>query len=174
MSTKNFVGNDYFDDYAYVYYEPSEEEIKMFEEENEREYDYESEAEFDYECEYDNARYLIPIVLKKFNITLFNIEVRSGYYDGLELIVTSDISGLDVDDICNIEDLKYNYDNDDMRYYFGHLAEYKSHIIKKIQAEINRMNKKVLPYIANNTGFRKIYCVGVFSNGEGVYEWAKS
>lgn len=173
MSTRNFVGNDYFDDYAYVYYAPSEEEIKLYEEENECEYDYEAEAELDYECEYDNAQYTIKHALEKFNITLFNIEVRSGYYDGLELIVTSDISGLDVDDITDIDYLKENYDNDDMRYYFGHLADYKSHIIPKIKAEINKMDKKVLPYIANNTGFRRINCVGVFSNGEGVYEWVK-
>lgn len=173
MSTLNFIGNDCFDDYAYVYEKPSDEEIELYEQENECEYDYEAEAELDYECEYDNAKYLIPIVLKKFNITLFNIEVRSGYYDGLELIVTSDISGLDVDDITDIDYLKENYDNNDMRYYFGHLADYKSHIIPKIKAEINKMDKKVLPYIANNTGFRRINCVGVFSNGEGVYEWVK-
>lgn len=173
MSTKNFIGNDYFDDYAYVYYMPSEEEIKKYEEENGYAYDCESEAQFDYEFEYDNATDVIKHALEKFKITLFNVEVRSGYYDGLELIVTSDISGLDVDDITNVENLKENWDNYDMRYYFGHLADYKSHIIPKIKAEINKMNKKVLPYIASNTSFRRINCVGVFSNGEGVYEWVK-
>ena len=106
MSTKNFVGNDYFDDYAYVYYMSSEEDIKLYEEENDCEYDYESEAQLDYECEYDNAQYTIKHALERFKITLFNIEVRSGYYDGLELIVTSDISGLGVDDITDIENLK--------------------------------------------------------------------
>lgn len=173
MSTKNFVGNDYFDDYAYVYEAPSEEEIKLYEEENECEYNYEAEAEFNYELEYDNTKYEIKHALEKFGITLFNVEVRSGYYDGLELIVTSDISGINVNDITDIENLKENWDNDDMRYYFGHLANYKSHIIPKIKAEINKMNKKVLPYIANNTGFRRINCIGVFSNGEGIYEWVK-
>ncbi len=148
MSTKNFVGNDYFDDYAY-----------------------EAVAETDYEIEDANAKFMIKHALEKFNITLFNVEVRSGYYDGLELIVTSDISGLDVNDITNIESLKENWDNDDMRCYFGHLAEYKSQIIPKIKAEINRMDKQVLPYIADNTGFRRINCIGVFSNGEGIYEW---
>lgn len=173
MSTKNFVGNDCFDDYAYVYKMPSEEDIKAYEEENEREYDYEDEASLNYDCEYDDATYMIKKALEKFKITLFNIEVRSGYYDGLELIVTSAIRGLEVEDITNTEYLKENYDNEDMRYYFGHLAEYKSQILPKIKAEMKRMNKEVLPYIANNTGFRKIYCIGVFSNGEGVYQWAK-
>lgn len=173
MSTANFRGNDYFDDYAYVYYMPSDEERRLYEEENDCKYDYESEAQLDYECEFDNMKYLIPIALKKFNISLFNVEVRSGYYDGLELIVTSDIAGLDVDDITDIENLKENWDNDDMRYYFGHLAEYKSHIIPKIKAEIKRMDKQVLPYLADNSGFRRINKVAVFSNGEAVYEWVK-
>jgi hypothetical protein len=173
MSTKNFTGNDYFDDYAYVYEKPSDDYIKSFEEENGWEFSVEVQAELDYELEYDNAKFEIERALKDYNITLFNIEVRSGYYNGLELIVTSDISELKVNDICDIENLKYNYDNNDMRYYFGHLAEYKSHIIPKIKAEINRMNKKVLPRISQNTGFDKVNLVAVLSNGEGVYEWVK-
>lgn len=173
MSTRNFAGNRYFDDYAYIYQGLSEEEQEQFEKDYGYEYNYENESETDYEIEFDNAKHEIKRALIKFNITLFNIEVRSGYYDGLELIVTSDISGLNVDDITNTKYLKENYDNDDMRYYFGHLADYKSRIIPKIKAEIKRMDKKVLPYIAENTGFRKINCIGVFSNGEAIYEWAK-
>ena len=38
---------------------------------------------------------------------------------------------------------------------------------------MNRMNNKVLPYIAQNTGFRRINRIAVFSNGEAVYTWAK-
>ena len=173
MSTPNFRGNDYFNDYAYVYTMPSEEDIKAYEEENDCKYDYVDNSSFDYDCEYDNMKYLIPIALEKFNISLFNVEVHSGYYDGLELIVTSAISGLEVEDITNTENLKENYDNEDMRYYFGHLAEYKSQIIPKIKAEMKRMNEEVLPYLADNSGFKRINCVAIFSNGEAIYEWAK-
>lgn len=172
MSTANFIGNNYFDDYAFVYERPSDEDIKAYEEENECTYSYEAEAEFNYDFEYENTKWVIDKALEKFNITLFNIEIKSGYYDGMELIVTSGISGLSVDDITDTEHLKDNYDNEDMRYYFGHLAEYKSQILPKIKAEIKRMDKKVLPYISENSGFRRINKIAQFSNGEAIYAWA--
>ena len=49
----------------------------------------------------------------------------------------------------------------------------RSIAIRKYKAEINRINKKLLPLFEKELGFDHIRCIGVFSNGEAIYERVK-
>lgn len=171
MGTCNFQTQKHFDDYA-VFFEPlSEEEVqKQYEQDTECSYDEEFEEQVFWEDLDRNFKSLLPTVEKKFKLNFFTFELESGYYDGCQILVKSNISYLDVDDLTDMD--FSDWDNDDMRYYFGHIADCKSKILRKLRAEIKRIDKKVLPYIAKELGFRKFTRLGVFNNGEGVYEWA--
>jgi hypothetical protein len=65
------------------------------------------------------------------------------------------------------EDFEKFFDNDDFHYVFG---ECKSKVLKRYQAEIKRINKVILPYYAKRLFMIKLNLIGVFSNGEAVYE----
>ena len=90
------------------------------------------------------------------DLTFHKLELKSGYYSGAQIFV---------EEVQNPHEL----DNEDCKYYFD---LYKSQAVKKYDAEINRINKKILPKF-KDIGFFKINCIGVFSNGEAIYEYAK-
>lgn len=86
------------------------------------------------------------------------LELKSGYYSGAQVFV-KELQGVN----------PHELDNEDCRYYFDLC---KSQAIRKYEAELKRINKKILPN-AESIGFFEINCLGVFSNGEAIYEVAK-
>lgn len=88
------------------------------------------------------------------SLIFHKITVVSGYYDGLQYLVE-----------CEHELDKYNYDNEDCRYYFDMC---RSAAYRKYGAEIKKINKK-LQKVAKIHDYHVLSLSGVFSNGTGVY-----
>ena len=166
MGTSNFRTQEQFSLYAWNYeYIYDEQYKKDWEENNEgMSFDvnraYEDEVFFIVE-DFDTV---LTEVLNKFNKTLnfYKVELKDGYYMGLQFYVEEDA-----------EILKHYYiqdiTNEDTRYYEDMcLSQFK----RKLTSEINFINKRLLPELAKRLGFIKLNCIGVFSNGEAVYEKA--
>jgi hypothetical protein len=96
-------------------------------------------------------------------LEFFEIKYKSGYYVGVQLYVEHKYY---IKDYIS-EDFEKFFDNDDFHYVFG---ECKSKVLKRYQAEIKRINKVILPYYAKRLFMIKLNLIGVFSNGEAVYE----
>lgn len=157
MGTCNYISQDRFDLYVTTY-EVDEEYIKEYEEINECEFDEEWDCQIFYEDIYREAERLANKLNEE--LMFYQIEIRSGYYDGLQTI----IQGTDwYDSYYNIEDVS----NDDCHYYFDMC---RSKALRKHQTEVNKINKKLLPLFEKELGFEHIKCIGVFSNGEAIYE----
>lgn len=160
MGTCNYISQDKFDLYITTY-EVDEEYIKEYEEVNGYEFDEEWDSQIFYEDIYMEAERLANKLNEE--LMFYQIEIRSGYYDGLQTI----IQGTDwYDSYYDIEDVS----NDDCHYYFDMC---RSKAIRKHNAEVNKINKKLLPLFEKELGFDHIRCIGVFSNGEAVYERVK-
>lgn len=160
MGTRNYISQDNFDLYI-TEYEVDEEYIKEYEEINECEFDEEWDSQMFYEDIYMQAERLANKLNEE--LMFYQIEIRSGHYDGLQTI----IQGTDWhDSYYNIEDVS----NDDCHYYFDMC---RSKAIRKHNAEVNKINKKLLPLFEKELGFDHIRCIGVFSNGEAIYERVK-
>lgn len=157
MGTCNYISQNNFDLYI-TEYEVDEEYIKEYEEENECEFDIEFDSELFYEDTYREAERLANKLNEE--LMFYQIEIRSGYYDGLQTIIqpTDWYDGYN-----NVEDIS----NDDCNYYFDMC---RSKAIRKYKAEVNKINRRILPKFKKQLGFEHIRCVGVFSNGEAVYE----
>lgn len=160
MGTCNYKTQDKFDLYVTTY-EVDEEYIKQCEKENGHEFDGELDRQIFYEDIYMEAERLADKLNKE--LMFYQIEIRDGYYDGLQTI----IQGTDwCDGFYNIEDMS-NYD---CHYYFDMC---RSKAIRKHNTEVNKINKKLLPLFKKELGFEHIKCIGVFSNGEAIYERVK-
>lgn len=160
MGTCNYISQNNFDLYV-ISYEVDEEYIKEYEEVNGYEFDEEWDCQIFYEDIYREAERLANKLNEE--LMFYQIEIRSGYYDGLQTI----IQGTDwYDSYYDIEDVS----NDDCHYYFDMC---RSKAIRKHNAEVNKINKKLLPLFEKELGFDHIRCIGVFSNGEAVYERVK-
>ena len=96
-------------------------------------------------------------------LTFYRITIIDGYYYGLQTHVKFK-DGPDYS--YDIEELN----NEDCQYYFGMC---RSKAIRKYKAEVNKINKKLLPLFEKELGFDHIRCIGVFSNGEAIYERVK-
>lgn len=90
------------------------------------------------------------------DLIFHKISLKSGYYSGVQILVEQ---GEDPTTL----------DNYDCQYCFGMC---KSQAVRLFEAEVKRVNKKILPKF-ETIGFFKINCLGVFSNGEAIYEVAK-
>lgn len=143
MSTPNFHTMENFDLFVKVY-EPEED------------YD-EFEAQFFYEDIYEGFDGFKDL-MENLNDSLFfhKITFESGYYDGVQLYV---------EELENPHEL----DNEDCRYYYDMC---RSQAIRKYDAEIRKINKW-MDKVATEYGWRKLHCLGIFSNGEAIYEYAK-
>lgn len=94
-------------------------------------------------------------------LEFFNLSVVSGYYCGFQFDVTFKMKwGCELDP----EEL----DNEDAHYYFDCC---RSEMLRRYQRERRKLGKK-LAELADFYGFEEIVCVGIFSNGEAVYERA--
>ena len=96
-------------------------------------------------------------LMEKLNDSLVfhSMEFKSGYYAGVQLYVEE-------------KDNPHDLDNESCKYYYD---MYKSQAIRKYEAEIRKINKW-MEKIAVQYGWKKLNCLGVFSNGEAVYEYA--
>lgn len=142
MSTPNFYNQKDFDLYIKAY-------------EPEGEYN-EIEAEIFYEdvvYGYDGFKE----VMEELNdsLTFHSIEIKDGYYSGIQLYV-------------NTTENPHELDNEDCKYYFD---MYRSQAIRKYEVEIRKINKW-MEKVAVGYGWRKLNCLGIFSNGEAIYQYA--
>lgn len=160
MGTCNYISQNNFNLYV-ISYEVDEEYIKEYEEENGYEFDEEWDCQIFYEDIYREAERLANKLNEE--LMFYQIEIRSGYYDGLQTIIqpTDWYHAYN-----NVEDIS----NDDCHYYFDMC---RSKALRKHKAEINKINRKLLPLFEKELGFDHIRCIGVFSNGEAVYERVK-
>lgn len=152
MSTANFHTMDNFPLYAIsdeaFYYQP----LNEFDEPEGEEVFDEYEAQLFYnnvEKELDNINS---------DLLFHKITLKSGYYAGTQIYIENTHDTL--------EDLIKHWDNRDCRYEFD---LYKSQVIRKFQAEINKINNKILPKIAKKHGFEQYTVYARFSNGETWY-----
>lgn len=110
----------------------------------------------------DNARIFIEDfdeMIEPINCRLnfFKIVLKDGYYDGIQMFVESTMD-------YDFED----YNNEDTHYEFDmYLSVFK----RKYQAEKNRVRRN-MNKIAEYFGMVHLACIGIFSNGEAVYELA--
>lgn len=98
-------------------------------------------------------------LMEDFNNTLVFHEItfKSGYYDGIQLYVEE-------------KENPHELDNEDCKYYFDMC---KSEAIRKYDAEIRKINRW-MDKVATKHGWRELNCIGIFSNGEVIYEFAKN
>ena len=101
------------------------------------------------------------------NLIFHKIVLKSGYYTGVQFYVEitddADSAGFSAD---NLDDPRYGPDNESCRYY---LDMCRSAAIRKYNSELNKV-EKLLKKLADNFGFIKLACVGIFSNGEAIYK----
>ena len=112
--------------------------------------------QMDIDTELAEVKAVIQKVLDKKDLNYFKVIFKDGYYTGIQAFI-KDTWGT-----------PEKLDNEDCQYYYG---EYRSVAIRKYNSEKRYINKKVLPAL-KEAGFVKLICVGVFSNGEAVYEIA--
>lgn len=96
--------------------------------------------------------------MEKFNysLTFHRLELKSGYYDGVQIYVEE------------LAEMPHILDNDDCHYYYDMC---RSQAIRKYEAEVRKINKW-MEKVATGYGWRKLHCLGVFSNGEAIYQYA--
>lgn len=148
MSTCNYTTQSDFDLYIY------DEDLDNTLDENSAINNY----DFSMACVYEESRRLAKELSK--DLMFYNIEIGCGYYTGIQtqLVATDWQAQVDY-----FEQL----DNDDCHYYFDMC---RSKAIRKYKAEVNKINKKLLPLFKKEIGFEQIKLVGVFSNGEAIYQ----
>lgn len=114
-----------------------------------------NENDDDIDWFWDDVQENFNSLVKKDELMFHKLVLKGGYYSGAQIYVET---------IENPNEL----DNEDCYYHFDVC---KSKAIRLYNAEIKRINKKVLPTF-EQIGFYKINCVGVFSNGEAIYSLA--
>ena len=176
MSKPNFETQENFNLYLYKFITPSEEEINKELIEN---YSYKKEEItekirnsyiqnlYEISCAdtLEELPYALEEVTKNKPLQFFTVTIKSGHYTGLQFYVKHKTNCSWFTDILNnysISEIPNNY-----------IKEYcnmcRSEFIRKYKSEINYINKKVLPKLANILSFKQYYCSGIFSNGEAIY-----
>ena len=105
----------------------------------------------------DDFVYCVNTKIEKLNrgLTFHKVSIESGYYTGLQFYVEEE------------HDLeRYEYDNDDCEWNFG-MSRSRAYCM--FYAERLKIQKR-LAELAYEHGMDELFCVGVFSNGEAVYE----
>ena len=101
----------------------------------------------------------------KDKLRILSIELIDGYYTGVQFIVkTNDINP----DYLPINESD-NWDEWELWHYFD--AETIEEANNNLHEEIRLINE-FFEWV-KSYGFRPLNLVGVFSNGEGIYEWAE-
>lgn len=183
MGTCNFITQDNFDFYVWDYY-PTDEEVKDFiivneyiEPDNITQSDIYNYAIDLYQLECNDLifrfNYYKDRILSKYKhqLKFFDITLKDGYYYGLQFYIEPQdyLQDFFYDfNRYNFYDWLKDISNEDTQYYFN---ECRSVIIRQLVSEINFINKKILPKLAKELDFTGAKLIGVFSNGEGVYEY---
>ena len=89
------------------------------------------------------------------SLVFHSMEFQSGYYAGVQLYIKE-------------MENPYELDNEYCKYYYDMC---RSQAIRKYEAEIRKINKW-MEKIAVQYGWKKLNCLGVFSSGEAIYEYA--
>ena len=125
--------------------------------------------EYDYaeaEAFFDNVNEKLDEI--NAGLTFYKIELRCGYYSDsqfyVDLTEAADCAGFSEPD-----DPKYGPDNESCRYW---LDMCRSEALRKHDREIRKVNK-LLEQLADEFEFDRLGCLGVFSNGEAVYQIEK-
>lgn len=87
-------------------------------------------------------------------LTFHNVEVKSGYYVGVQFYVEEKYDGIE------------DYTNEDTNYEFGMC---RSKTLRKYKSEVNWLRRELLK-AREDLGLIQLGCIGIFSNGEAVYE----
>lgn len=148
MGTCNFVTQSDFDLYIY------DEDLDNTLDEDEAWVQY----DFSMSCVYEQSKRLANNLSEQ--LMFYNIEIRSGYYTGFQTqLVATDWQ-------AQVECFE-QLDNEDCHYYFDMC---RSKALRKYKAEVNKINRRILPKFKKQLGFEQIKLIGVFSNGEAVYQ----
>ena len=177
MSTPNFKTQRDFDLYCYDEWDISQEQIDDTRKANEYSENISDDKIEEWIAE-DNIRFLeeeFDYNLEKCSeelnreLNFYEVTLEGGHYGGVQFYVSiKDQEFSPYSD--NLSDILEWVDNEETRYYYDMcLSEFK----RKIKSEINFINKKYLPLLARKLGFEHYNCVGVFSNGEAIYEKVK-
>jgi uncharacterized protein YqgQ len=168
MSTPNFKTQSLFDLYVtdnfVVYpYELDENDDFVLDDKGNPIINYDIEPFFDHSYFNDCKKYTDNNLNSK--LSFFTIEFEDGHYTGIQTFITpKNHNDFDAFDYLNYPQY---YDPQQLFAQFG----YNTYILKrKILAEINLINDKLLPQLKEHYFFDKICCVGIFSNGEAIYE----
>lgn len=166
MSTPNFKTQTEFDLYVtdnfVVYpYELDENDDFILDDNGDPIINYDVEPFFDYSYFEECKKYTDKLNAR---LDFFNIDFEDGHYTGIQTYINSQTSEFDALDF--LENPQY-YNPSELFAEFG----YNTYILKrKILAEIKHINNDLLPELAKMYNFDKIKCVGIFSNGEAIYE----
>lgn len=85
--------------------------------------------------------------------SLFEVVVESGYYTGVQFFVNEKYGDVS------------NWTNDDFQYEFG---ECRSKMLRKFKTTENMVRRELLK-AKKELGMIELSCIGIFSNGEAVY-----
>ena len=166
MSTPNFKTQSHFDLYVtdnfLIYpYELDENDEFVLDENGDPIINYDEEPFFDNYYFDECKKYTDKLNAR---LDFFNIDFEDGHYTGIQTYINPQTSEFDALDF--LENPQY-YDPKELFAEFG----YNTYILKrKILAEIKHINNDLLPELALRYFFDKIKCVGIFSNGEAIYE----
>lgn len=106
--------------------------------------------------------------LDELNDTLqwYTVRLYNGYYDGVQIYIDTEWSG--IDEIATwLPSKPLIWDDEECELQFGLTREETKKMIEDEKKRINTFLENLDMY-----GFYKIKCLGVFSNGEAVYELA--
>jgi hypothetical protein len=168
MSTPNFKTQSLFDLYVtnnfVVYpYAIDENDDYLLDENGDYIIDYDATPYFDYSYFEDCKNYTDNYLNSK--LRFFTISFEDGHYSGIQTFIEPKQPN-DFDALDFLEYPQYYYTKE-LFAQFG----YNTYILKrKILKEINLINKTLLPQLKAHYFFDKICCVGIFSNGEAIYE----
>lgn len=166
MSTPNFETQREFDLYVtdnfVVYpYELDENDEFVLDENGDPIVNYDAEPYFDNHYFDECKKYTDKLNAR---LDFFNIDFKDGYYTGIQTYINPQTSEFDALDFL---EYPHYYEPKELFAEFG----VNSYVLKrKILAEIKHINKDLLPELAKMYFFDKIKCVGIFSNGEAIYE----
>lgn len=96
----------------------------------------------------------------------YKVELKSGYYDGVQIYIKTEWLG--IDEIATwLPNRPLVWDDEECELEFGLNREETIAMIEEEKKKINAFLKNMEWF-----GFYKINCIGVFSNGEAIYEKA--
>ena len=93
----------------------------------------------------------------------FEFSLKAGHYEGAQIFVQPNY-------YCRTYGTPEELENDDCKMQWDLC---RSVAIRKYEAEKKWINREFLPRLAEKLGMRKLLCLGVFSNGEAIYQWAE-